>query len=233
VRIRREGQGVVAVLSAVVVAITLAACGGGDDSSRTETVTVTTETSPTTAPPPVTVTEDPATIVLQLSDLPPGWTELGAGEGFGEEEVCGFAIADGLVARAETNFQDSNGVEGVGSEAGVTATEGDAESLFGVAKDVLGTCTQWRPPGESGATTWRVEPADVEPLGDESVAVQLQTGNGPGDFRAVATYVRVKEYIAGVADTRSASDAGTIDEQIAETERLARIVVDRMGEPAG
>ena len=230
--IRASGRTAAIIAMAGVAAVGLVACGG-DDSSRTETVTVRTGASPTTAPSPTTVAEDPATIVLRLSDLPSGWIELEAGEGFGEDEVCGFAIADGLVTRAESNFQDPVGVEGVRSEAGVAATEGDAENLFGVVERTLGSCTEWETPGEPGAATWQVEPADVEPLGDESIAVQLQSGTGSGDFRAVAVYVRVKEYISGVADTRSAPDAGTIGEQIAETERLARIVVDRMGEPAG
>ena len=215
-----------------VVAFGTSACGGGDP-SPTETISVTTGVSPATETTPATTSEEPGAIVLRLSDLPPGWMELDAGRGFGDDEVCGFQIADGLVETAETNFQDAAGTEGVGSEAGVAATSGDAENLFGVVESTLSACTEWETPGEPGTTTWRVEPADVEPLGDESIAVRLQTGTGAGGFRAVAVYVRVKEYISGVADTRSAPDAGTLDEQIAETERLARIVVDRMGEPAG
>ena len=209
------------------------ACGGDDDPSPTETVTVTTEASPSTGVMPATTSEDPGTIVLRLSDLGPGWMELDAGQGFGDDEVCGFRIADGLAATAETNFQDAAGTEGVGTAAGVATSPGDAENLFGVVESTLRACTEWETPGDSGTATWRVEPADVEPLGDESIAVQLRTGTGAGDFRAVAVYVRVKEYISGIADTRSVPDSGTLDGQIAETERLARIVVDRMGEPAG
>ena len=230
----RAAVGATAMIAvAGVVAFGTSACGGDGDSTTSETVTATTEASPTTGATTAGTFEDPGTIVLRLSDLPPGWMELDAGEGFGDDEVCGFRIADDLVATAETNFQDGAGTEGVGSESGVAAGPGDAESLFEVVESTLDACTEWETPGGAGAMTWQVEPADAEPLGDQSIAVQLQTGTGADDFRAVAVYVRVKEYISGVADTRSVPDAGTVEEQIADTERLARIVVDRMGEPAG
>jgi hypothetical protein len=226
-RMRKGGRAVVVVVTAGVAAITLAACGGGGGSSETERVTVTTRGSTTT------VAEDPATNVLQLSDMPPGWIELESGQGFGEDEVCAFEIADGLEASAESGFQDPESGQGVGSEVGVTATPADAEDLFEVVETTLSACTDWESPDPSGPIAWQVEPAELEPLGDESVAVQLQTGAGGAELRAVAVYTRVGEYISGVANTRVASEGVTVDDQIAETEQFARIVVDRMGEPAG
>lgn len=230
-RIRKEGRAVAVVVTAGVAAITLAACGGGDDSSKTDTTTV--RNGEATTATTTAVAEDPATLVLQLSDMPPGWIELESGRGFGEDEVCGFEIADGFEESAESGFQDPESFSGVGSEVGVAATPADAEDLFEVVTSTLSACTEWESADASGTMTWQVEPAELEPLGDESVAVQLKTGEGSAELRAVAVYSRVGEYISGVANTQLTSAGATLDEQVAETEQFARVVVDRMGEPAG
>ena len=230
------------VIGFLAILFVLAACGvteNGDDSeARTvEETSSTTSTTSTTAEPEsddeTTTTADSGgrgsldDVVLELDDLPTGWSVSPDDSSESDDTFCDeadpFTDLNEADDKADSDFQQSDFGPFVGSIAAQYGGDSDAEGVLDSFENAVEACREFTETDEDGATiTYRFDPLSFPQLGDDTFATRLSATTVLGPFAFDIVIARVDDTVAGVFH----GGFGGIDSAL--TEELLREMVDRI-----
>lgn len=141
--------------------------------------------TPTVTPVP---TEEPppqiARLLLQLDDMPTGWTVAPPTADDASDDdtaLCGQPDVASRVSpleKGETDFRQSElgpyFFQGV-----ATYKRGDAERAIEYAAELVKNCTFWADSSDGTTVTWQIQPLSFPKIGDETFAARMSTSDIP------------------------------------------------------
>ena len=165
------------LLGAIAAAALVAGCGS-DDVGQAQTVEETSTTAnaeeTTTSQADESVSADLESVVVQLGDLPAGWTvEPDAGSEDGSDYFCSDEPPDELpdpLEEVESSFSRGDTGPFVGSNASLYGSTDEAEAAFDIFVAELSKCDGFT---EGAETTWSLSALSFPDVGDDTFAARL------------------------------------------------------------
>jgi hypothetical protein len=148
-------------------------------------------------------TDQLKTALLELSDMPDGWTaSADSGGDTSTSSTCNATAtptADNEVT-VSVDFQKSDLGPFVTEQ--ITAfPAGQMQSEFEKLKQSIANCTQWTETDSEGTpTTYQLTPLTLPKMGDDSIAYRLSADSGGLTFQADTVFIRVGDYGISLAN---------------------------------
>lgn len=216
----------------LVGALLCAACGGGDDEggqARTVEATTTTEgdtptsTSTTAATPDVAL----AQIVVQLTDLPTGWSVSPPDDDEEDDDTfCEDMDPFNEIPpqeEAESSFQQSDFGPFAASGASRYADDDEASSVMDLLTEMANKCQTFTETDEDGTeTSYTITPLSFPNLGDDTFAFRMAGATPFGPINIDIASVRQGEIVISLVN----GGLGQVDSALTET--LTRKMHDRL-----
>lgn len=212
-----------------------AGCGGddGDGNARTvegpesSTTAEATEARGGDGGPTETGATPLEEVVVQLGDLPTGWTATPPdNEDDADDEICdGQSPLDEVepVEEAESNFQQGDLGPFVVSIAGRFPDEDTAGSVLDRLADTVDACQTFTEVEEDGTeVSYTFEALSFPDLGDDTYAARLSGSTPLGPLAFDFAFTRVDSHVLGIVN----GGFGAADSEL--TEELLRTMLDRL-----
>ncbi len=214
----------------VVVTVLLGACGADDDTAADRAGTVESSTTedggtPSTAPAEDAEERPLEDVVLQLSDLPTGWSAAPAEEDDDESFCDGRDPFNEIEPQdeAESTFQQSELGPFVVSAASRYSDDAEAAEVLDLLADVAEACQSFSVTEDDGSETeYTITPLSFPELGDDTFAFRMSATTVLGPITLDLAAVQEGPIVVSVGN----GGLGSADGEL--TEALMRTMVDRL-----
>ena len=174
------------LLAACTIFLLGASCG--DDRNSAENDTANPEATPLASDAPATPLPSPVAAlreqllsrILNLEDLPAGWTLLSTDEHPHRGSVfCDTPFEAGTTPLFRLTRVFQKGESGTVLSQRISAyPEGGAESVMREFREATDDCKEWTKITDTGSQTWKLFPLEMQSFGDDMIALDLPTTVG-------------------------------------------------------
>jgi hypothetical protein len=219
--------------SSIVLAsavLLLAGCGGDDDDQAQTVETTTTERSEDDSSTTTSGgSSDLNDVVVQLDDLPTGWSVTPPEEtdDEGDEQICeGHDPLNAIEPQdeAESGFQESDFGPYVASGAAQYSDDDEASEVIDQFAETANACQTFTETDEDGTVTeYTISPLSFPDLGDETFAFRMSATSPLGPFAVDVAVARQGEFMVSIFNAA----LGTAPDS-ALTESLTQTMLGRL-----